>query len=194
MGGYDSTRWGRYTKRNTVEDTLKLDCAALWRQIKPRLNEPGSLLLIQRWFRDGQETSGILVWYHPDRHVFELRYSYAGRSMDEIVPIIDFPCPYGGHRHYFRCPGCSARVQKVYCFGGRFRCRTCHDLTYTSSQESRKPDPMFPRIELLIKAQRILEELESGEVRGKRAVRKYAKLEELNRRIGESWRREIYKP
>ena len=45
------------------------------------------------------------------------------------------PCPYGGSRPWFRCPGCFARRAVLFSVGGRFRCRACHDLAYGSTRE-----------------------------------------------------------
>jgi hypothetical protein len=50
-------------------------------------------------------------------------------------------------RYCFRCRDCIRRVRKVYMPPGRtnFACRTCHNLTYRSSQEHDKWIDFFRR-------------------------------------------------
>jgi hypothetical protein len=43
-------------------------------------------------------------------------------------------CHYGGSRPWFVCPACERRAGKLYVLAGRPFCRSCHDLTYFSSQ------------------------------------------------------------
>ena len=44
------------------------------------------------------------------------------------------PSRVGPAKVWFRCPSCGRRARKLYLppAGGRFLCRTCHDLTYAS--------------------------------------------------------------
>lgn len=58
------------------------------------------------------------------------------KFMDYIVFLTWTNCNYGGRRPWFLCPKCNRRVAKVYLRYNIFLCRHCHDLTYTSCQES----------------------------------------------------------
>lgn len=46
-------------------------------------------------------------------------------------------CNYGGLRPWFICPSCGRRVAKLFCRGGYFLCRHCHQLAYQSQSENR---------------------------------------------------------
>ena len=41
---------------------------------------------------------------------------------------------HGGKVKYFECPFCHGRVRFLYIKSNRLACRTCHNLTYESSQ------------------------------------------------------------
>ena len=67
---------------------------------------------------------------------------------------------FEGRRAWFQCPGCDRRVRKLFRPPGpntEFKCRECHDLTYTSQQE-RERSPLDPVYALMF-------EEESGGVR-----------------------------
>ena len=54
----------------------------------------------------------------------------------ETIRIVRAPCPFGGTRPFFICPGkCRRRVTALYFAGRCFRCRRCHDLAYASQNE-----------------------------------------------------------
>lgn len=56
---------------------------------------------------------------------------------------------FGGRRAWFRCPGCDQRVRKLFRPPGGntdFKCRACHDLTYTSQQRQRSPEDTVYRL------------------------------------------------
>jgi hypothetical protein len=57
-----------------------------------------------------------------------------------IIPIVYGPCPLGGIRPYFLCPGnnaagCERRVLKLYLVRRYFLCRFCGRLGYASKSE-----------------------------------------------------------
>ena len=58
------------------------------------------------------------------------------------IRLVTTPCHLGGVRWWFVCPlaaggrACGRRVRKLYLCGRYFGCRTCHRLTYRTSQES----------------------------------------------------------
>jgi hypothetical protein len=73
-----------------------------------------------------------------DRLVLIYRNRQNGGQWEQIKDEIFFtwtPCNYGSNRVWFLCPGCNQRVAIIY--GGKYyRCRHCHNLTYSSQQES----------------------------------------------------------
>lgn len=50
------------------------------------------------------------------------------------VPVVRTGCNYGGTRPWFQCPQCNGRVGVLYCWG-RFACRKCFRLCYSSQCE-----------------------------------------------------------
>ena len=54
-----------------------------------------------------------------------------------VIPIVYGPCPLGGTRPYFLCPGagCGRRVFKLYLVRRHFLCRQCSQLVYASKSE-----------------------------------------------------------
>jgi hypothetical protein len=66
----------------------------------------------------------------------------ANAKLDYTVRLVTTGCHLGGVRWWFICPlsrnevTCGRRVRKLYLHGKYFGCRRCHDLSYTSCQES----------------------------------------------------------
>jgi len=94
-----------------------------------------------RWGRGDQVTDWIAVTYAgdcPGEVVLDYRTRRPGEDWQPVrerVALERTPCPYGGDRPWFRCPGCGARRAVLHCLGGRFRCRSCHHLAYASTRE-----------------------------------------------------------
>lgn len=138
MGGYFSTRWGAEQVRETTDALLKLDVRWLHRVGGLR---PGATMF-PSWSRarDGQPSGSIVTIMDPDRPVLTLKYSTQRPGEDwqpvkESVWLDSTPCNYGGERPWFLCPGCNSRRAVLFSVGGRFRCRQCHDLAYSSTRE-----------------------------------------------------------
>lgn len=142
MGGYGSTRWGWYSKKRTVEQSLRLDTGFLVKLQALTHGVAGSC----RW---GQSYANWRMEACEDgRFVCTLSYTFlkAHEQASIQLPILMFPTsmPNGGKRYWFKCPlqGCKkSKVRKLYLPAGSkyFGCRQCHGLVYSSSQESRKP-------------------------------------------------------
>ena len=64
-----------------------------------------------------------------------LTYHCSGLLIDEQIALHHIPCPLGGSRPLFLCPGCGRRVAVLLLRGTRFRCRHCHDLPYRCQSE-----------------------------------------------------------
>jgi len=84
----------------------------------------------------------LLSYYYRSAQQGEWQY------IKEQVPLVWTPCNYGGKRPWFICPGggkswqCGRRVAFLCFAEGYFRCRRCHDLTYSSHNKS-KLDRMY---------------------------------------------------
>jgi hypothetical protein len=160
MGGPGSgnhNHWGRHPKKETVEDSLCLDANRWMREgvLKAGARSAGS----QRWTYPGG--GSFLVDYVVDtldagHPTVWLWYSWvwtATRKQDAAVYQVALTTTrprFGGLRWWFLCPlvvngrPCGRRVGKLYLppSGRHFGCRKCHDLTYTSCQESHKFDAL----------------------------------------------------
>jgi hypothetical protein len=136
MGGYDSTRWNYERIRQDTDPLLKLDVR--W------LNRVGALrpgaMANPSWSRRGEPSGSIVTIMSQTRPCLNLSYS-TQRPGEEWQPVKESvwldttPCNFGGGRIWFLCPGCNCRRAVLFSVGGRFRCRTCHDLAYTSTRE-----------------------------------------------------------
>jgi len=86
--------------------------------------------------------------------VYRLQYKAGEVEVDLPVRIERLPQNFGGYRWWFRCPlvvngvPCLRRCGKLYLPpGGRyFGCRRCHNLTYTSCNESHQGDGLARHI------------------------------------------------
>jgi hypothetical protein len=105
----------------------------------------------------GEQTSsiGFDVNLGADSGTARLRYTRQsdGEPLDYQITLTTTPLPWGGVKWWFICPlvmggrYCGRRVAKLYLPCSRyFGCRQCHDLTYTSCQESHEHDRLFREI------------------------------------------------
>lgn len=65
---------------------------------------------------------------------YRLRDSYGGEWRDKLerVSIERTRCNYGGERVWFQCPTCGRRCELLYLRFGRFACRKCNHVAYSS--------------------------------------------------------------
>jgi hypothetical protein len=109
-------------------------------------------------FGQKADTIGFIALIHKaDTHIL-FEYTETDESTKEITPIsykvslVSTPCHYGNKRWWFICPlgmdgqACNRRVGILYLRGRYFGCRHCHDLTYTSCQESHKYDTLAKQL------------------------------------------------
>ncbi len=145
MGGFGSGQ--RWSKKARVEGCTVLDTSDLKRMklLTPGItNRSGSL----EWRRGGRFEPSSSVGYTltVGTGSGSLRLNYkmmqGGENLDYAIPLVATLCHPGGQRRWFVCPltvngvACGRRVRKVYLRGKYFGCRHCHNLAYTSSQES----------------------------------------------------------
>jgi hypothetical protein len=160
MGGPGSGRWGWHDKKTTVEECLVLSAGKLARD-GIIAQSPGTGWLWWTNSATGEQTAsaGYSREIDNDLVVLRLRYTVTrrdGESVDIEEPIWlrTTPSAVGGRRWWFTCPlvvdgrPCCRRVGKLYLPPGSryFGCRHCHDLTYTSCQESHRYDRLFSRL------------------------------------------------
>lgn len=90
------------------------------------------------WNRGGEPTGSISISVYPQQAV-NLIYTMTdnGQACDinDRVSLIQRPCHFGGERSWFRCPRCSRQVSTLYLRGGRFACRHCQRVAYSSQSE-----------------------------------------------------------
>jgi hypothetical protein len=136
MGGFGSTRWGCQRTRETTDRFPWLDvrilarCGAL---------TPG-VWWTTNWTARGQPSGSIT--HHAEADALILDYRVKGlldaewQLVRERIPMERIPCHYGGSRPWFLCPGCGRRRAVLFSVDGRFRCRACHDLAYSSTRQT----------------------------------------------------------
>jgi len=140
MGGLGSGSYYRFDKKDRAEDCRSLDVRRWQRE---GFLDPGRFFG-WAWHREGREVSSISAAVL--RGAVKLSYSIGLEGSKEdiryTVPLTWTPCNFGGSRPWFVCPGvvkgvsCGRRVAKLYLKNRYFLCRYCHDLTYTSRQET----------------------------------------------------------
>lgn len=90
------------------------------------------------WNRGGEPTGRIGVQVASDT-ALTLQYTATIQAnkmeVNERVDIALSPCNFGGLRKWFCCTRCARRVAVLYLRAGRFACRHCQRLAYSSQSE-----------------------------------------------------------
>ena len=157
MGGYGSG-WHRGA-RQTVNDALTYTLGTLRPHIETaeRMCDAGRTGVAAdgtcTWTWSGGQTSRVgfslrvecLSGTEERGLILVLDYTADGEPVTMRVPLDTTTAFRGVARYWMRCPACGRRCGKLHLPRGaqRFACRTCHDLTYTSCQESRKFDSLY---------------------------------------------------
>lgn len=131
---------GVFWKKTTTDDCWRLDMTYLAKQVNFLFEQSLPISWSSSW---GRHCSIGIDICPPSR----LRFRYTttnkttddARNSDYYVHIDSTPCNYGGCRWWFLCPSCHRRCRILYLAPGSdyFACRICHNLTYTSQQESK---------------------------------------------------------
>jgi hypothetical protein len=98
----------------------------------------GNMFFSWSWNRGGEPTGSIGVKVTPQSAVtleYSLTYDGERRSISERVELIYKPCNFGGARPWFQCPRCARQVAVLYMRSGRFACRHCQRVSYSSQSE-----------------------------------------------------------
>lgn len=157
MGGYGSSRWGWYSRKDTVEECRSLDAARWQREgiLAPDLVQLGGWSWSDAHTGKQQASIGYEVRTAGIDGRLRLFYTVtiAGepQKVDYTIPLVTTRPNYGGLRWWFVCPGkgCGRRVRKVYMAprSRYFLCRQCQDLTYRSAQDHNKARDRFRRMD-----------------------------------------------
>jgi hypothetical protein len=157
LGSGNFNHKGQPPRRTTAEECLSIDASEWTRE--------GIL-------KAGVRQAGFWHWVYPGGREYSVGYevnttgggdawvrlSYipllTGERMDYRVVLLATRPHLGGVRWWFTCPvpgphgPCGRRVGKLHIPPDDvyFGCRRCHQLTYTSSQQSRYDDPLFRRL------------------------------------------------
>lgn len=104
------------------------------------------------WSR-GSEVSGSIRFTVGEEYV-QLTYCMNGVDASQTVWTTSTPCCYGGQRRWFNCPTCRRRCEVLYQRSGRFACRTCQRVSYTSQSGSEhdRLNTRFHRLNALVEA------------------------------------------
>lgn len=152
MGGTGSGNWYRWQGRKaTVEESLVVSMSELSKQLYAGAS--GTLT----WGRRKKRSICYSVMLSNNMPMLMLDYRLRN-SQDVRIPVRleTTPTRFGGKRWWFICPlmvsgvACNRRAGKLYLPPGSryFGCRTCHDLTYRSSQEAHREERLFGRLGL----------------------------------------------
>jgi hypothetical protein len=122
---------GRPARRAKAESCMRLDV----RDLARRHVLGRTVSTNWRWTNTytGEEVGSISIEGQPG--CLQLRYSTNGRPVVERIEITRTGCTFGGTRPWLHCPRCSRRVGVLYMRGGRFVCRRCAGVAYTSQSE-----------------------------------------------------------
>jgi hypothetical protein len=90
------------------------------------------------WNRGGEATGSIGVTVVPQSAV-NLAYTVTNHNItqqiNDRIALIYKPCNFGGARPWFQCPRCARQVAQLYMRAGRFACRHCQRVAYSSQAE-----------------------------------------------------------
>ena len=142
MGGIGSGRIGGDVRKK-IEECHTSNVNDL---NKAGLLNPGSFTILS-WTMQGRILGQVSLTGTADG--VELAYQYTdptklSEKIREYIAIVRRPCPFGGSRSYFVCPGlrsylrCDRRSTKLYRSGKYFLCRSCHGLVYTRQNEGNR--------------------------------------------------------
>ena len=93
------------------------------------------------WSRDDEHIASISVRTFANELLLSYTWTPYGHEPIAIscpVQLTRTPCNYGGHRTWFVCPDCGRLCDVLYgpSRRGKFSCRVCQRLAYTSESES----------------------------------------------------------
>jgi hypothetical protein len=121
---------GRPGYRLQAEHTLKIDLR-VWHK-RGLLWDGGTNSW--SWSRGGERMGDIMFTVNADN--IRLTYASGGQDASQTIRTTTTSCRYGGSRRWFACPGCGGRAVTLFMRTGRFACRACQKISYTSQSGS----------------------------------------------------------
>lgn len=152
MNGIGSGNWLRSNSKTTVDNCLTLDVNRMKRAGQLREGVAGTINWTES--QTGRHVASIQFWNRatgqPRTKSLQLRYRW-NQSVDvcDTISLVTTRPHFGGIRWWFLCPlqvdgaTCGNRVAKLHLRNGYFGCRSCHDLTYLSCQQSHQLDRLL---------------------------------------------------
>ena len=123
MGGIGSGRW--QSGKALTTQRMRLDIGKM--QADVRL----------AWSKSFRWNSGASVWVSFRQAVAVVDTRLPGNSMYQThVELDSTPLHFGGHRVWWKCPCCHARVGVIYWESWRWQCRKCARLVHESTRQS----------------------------------------------------------
>ena len=122
---------GRPGFRLKAEHTLKVDIR-VWHK-RGLLWDGGTNTW--SWSRGGESAGSIRFTVNADN--IRLTYASHGRDASQTIRLTATPCRYGGDRTWFECPVCGGRAAVLFMRAGRFACRQCQKVSYSSQSRSK---------------------------------------------------------
>jgi hypothetical protein len=123
MGGFGSGQWQNGKALTTQHK--RLDVGRVQRPAKGHGTD------FQRW-NDG---AGVWLLFRPLSAEVEMRLP-GQPTQRHTIELDTTPLHYGGHRVWWKCPCCRARVGMLYWQNWRWQCRQCAGLAYKSTRQS----------------------------------------------------------
>jgi hypothetical protein len=148
MGGFGSGMWYRFRRKRTVEESLTLAAG----DFKDHLNTRASGTFTWIWPAGHQAQVGFQVSWDVCGPIVTLNYQWSdGEIIRTAVRLQSTATNFQGRRWWFTCPlafgdiKCKRRAGKLHLPPGSrfFGCRLCHNLTYRSSREAHRADPLL---------------------------------------------------
>jgi hypothetical protein len=134
------------------------------------------------WSKGGERVGSI--YFSVTASTVRLEYSINGADASQTIRRADTDCHYGGTRPWFCCPACQRRVALLYMRGGRFACRKCQRVSYTTQSQS-----SYDRICSLY--HRLADQLEDGKPKWQRWAT-FNKLEDRFERVSRAVDASLY--
>jgi len=135
MGGFGSGGYSR-SKQATVEDVRSTTIGFLAKMGFLRPCVVGSI----SWTQGGDAFGSVSVvgGFNQITFAYTTETDYEEpEKVEQHIHIERTRCHFGGSRPWFICPRCQGRRGLLLLVGGRFACRRCYRLPYTSQTESR---------------------------------------------------------